>query len=69
MYLLIKNLISLKLFKFLNKPLISLLLLIRNLFELIKLFNKSNIIFKQVINIKVYRDQNISTSEDKVFIT
>ena len=68
MYLLIKKLISLKLFNFLNKPLIFSLLFVGILSELIKLFNKNKIILEKVINIQVYRDQNISTSEDKVFI-
>ena len=68
MYLLIKKLISLKLFKFLNKSLIFSLLFTVTLAMLINLFIKTKIILEEVINIKVYKDQNISTSEDKVFI-
>jgi hypothetical protein len=68
MYLLIKKLITLKLFNFLNKPLIFSLLFIGILSEFIKQLNKSKISLQKVINIIVYKDQNISTSEDRVFI-
>jgi hypothetical protein len=68
MYLLIKKLIFLKLFNFLNKPLIFSLLFIGILSEFVKQLNKSKISLQKVINIIVYKDQNISTSVDKVFI-
>jgi hypothetical protein len=68
MYLLIKKLITLKLFKFLNKPLIFSLLFIGILSEFVKKLDKSKISLQKVINIIVYKDQNISTSEDRVFI-
>jgi hypothetical protein len=68
MYLLIKKLITLKLFNFLNKPLIFSLLFLGILSEFVRKLNKYKISLQKFINIIVYKDQNISTSVDKVFI-
>ena len=68
MYLLIKKLITLKLFNFLNIPLIFSLLFIGILSEYVKKLNKYKISLQKFINIIFYKDQNISTSEDRVFI-